>query len=261
MRLRALLVGPLLAGLLTNGVAPAGADDPDAPVTEVSDSVPVLPTVIEVRRLGTSVEGRPIRAYHLGDPTVTVPGKVTAVVLGAMHGNEQAGMRVVSSLRAGDPVRGIDLWVIPTMNPDGVAHDTRGNAHGIDLNRNFPFDWAPLTGNYSSGPKPLSEPESRAMRRFLRDVRPTLMVSFHQPLHGIGRSGERRAFQRRLSRGLGLPLKAFNCTGHCTGTMTSWFNHAYSGTAITVEFGASPRAGYLRGRATRGTLHAFGGRR
>ena len=38
------------------------------------------------------------------------------------------------------------LWIVPSLNPDGVASDTRGNAHGVDLNRNFPFGWRPLDG-------------------------------------------------------------------------------------------------------------------
>jgi protein MpaA len=215
------------------------------------------PAVIGVRRIGTSVRGRAIRAYHLGDPDA----RVTAVVLGAMHGNERAGIRVVRALRRGAPVAGVDLWVIPTINPDGVARDTRGNARGVDLNRNFGHHWAPLTGSTYSGPRPWSEPESRALRRFLDDVRPRLMVSFHQPLHGVGHSSERPAFQRRLSRGLRLPVRAFNCSGTCHGTMTSWYNARHAGTAITVEFGSSPSRYYLTHRAVRGTLGAVLGSR
>lgn len=37
--------------------------------------------------------------------------------------------------------RGIDLWVLDDLNPDGAAADTRQNAHGVDLNRNFPYGW------------------------------------------------------------------------------------------------------------------------
>jgi murein peptide amidase A len=214
-------------------------------------------TVIGVRRIGTSVDGRPIRAYHLGDPAATS----TAVVLGSMHGNEKAGITVVDALRDGKPVKGVDLWVIPTINPDGVAASTRGNSRGVDLNRNFRHGWAPLTGSYYSGTGPFSEPESRAFKRFVNRVDPTFIVSFHQPLHGVGKAGERRAFVRRLARGLALPVKAFNCSGQCHGTMTSWFNANHPGTAVTVEFGPSPSRTYLRGRAARGTLSAVLGHR
>ena len=212
-------------------------------------------TVLGVRRIGTSVDDRPIRAYHLGDRDA----KTTAVVLGSMHGNEKAGITVVDALRDGKPITGVDLWVIPTMNPDGVAASTRGNSRGVDLNRNFRHSWAPLTGSYYSGTEPFSEPESRAFKRFVNRVDPKFIVSFHQPLYGVGKAGERRPFVRKLSRGLGLPIKAFNCTGECHGTMTSWFNANHTGTAVTVEFGSSPSRTYLRGKAAAGTLAAVGG--
>ena len=62
---------------------------------------------------------------------------------------------------------------MPTINPDGVAAGTRGNAHGVDLNRNFPYDWRPLGGGEYSGPAPLSEPESRAAHRLILESSPT----------------------------------------------------------------------------------------
>jgi hypothetical protein len=240
----AVAAGGLTAGLVT----PAVADKPEPYHSEIK----VAQTVIGTRRIGTSVDDRPIRAYHLGNPDANT----TAVVLGSMHGDEKAGLSVVDALHDGKPVKGVNLWIIPTINPDGVAANTRGNSHGVDLNRNFPYKWAPLTGETYSGPKPLSEPESRALKRFLDRVDPKFMVSFHQPLYGVGRAGERRPFVKRLSKGLGLPVKAFNCTGECHGTMTSWFNHSHSGTAVTVEFGSSPSRTYLRGKAARGTLAA-----
>jgi len=42
---------------------------------------------------------------------------------------------------------------------------------------------------------------------------------------------------RRLHRGLRLPIKSFNCSGACHGTMTEWFNAGFPGVAITVEYG------------------------
>ncbi len=250
----------LLAAVAAALAGPAGSSAAADPMPSGPGTIhsvhEITDTVIGVRRIGTSVQDRPIRAYHLGNPD----DRTTAVVLGSMHGDETAGLSVVDALRDGKQVKGVDLWVIPTINPDGVAADDRHNAHGVDLNRNFRHHWAPLTGEYYSGPKPFSEPESRALRRFLDRVDPTFVVSFHQPLGGVGRAGERFPFVRRLSKGLDLPVKAFNCDGVCHGTMTSWFNAEHDGTAVTVELGSSPTREYLRGQAADGTLAAVLGR-
>jgi predicted deacylase len=238
----------LAAALL--GLGSLGA----ATLVTTAEAAPIgdAPTVIASEVIGRSVQGRAIRAYRLGDPT----SPTKAVVLGAIHGDETAGIRVTEGIRRGRPVHEVDLWVIPTVNPDGVARGTRQNAHGVDLNRNFPHKWAPLSGKYYSGTKALSEPEARALRRFLDRVKPDLMVSFHQPLYGVGSDTKGKAFQRRLSNGLDLPIRAFNCTGVCHGTMTSWYNHNHAGTAITVEFGYHPSVSWLRGQAARATVRA-----
>jgi murein peptide amidase A len=257
-------LAPLLALLLVAvaGLGGTASAEPRLAAPRLDGPEPIYSeqeepsTVIGVRRIGTSVDDRPIRAYHLGNPDA----RTTAVVLGSMHGNEKAGISVVDALRDGKPVKGVDLWVIPTINPDGVAANTRQNSRGVDLNRNFRANWAPLTGSYYSGTGPFSEPESRAFKRFVNRVDPKFIVSFHQPLYGVGRAGERRPFLRRLSKGLDLPIKSFNCSGQCHGTMTSWFNANHSGTAITVEFGSSPSQKYLRGKAAIGTLAAVLGR-
>jgi protein MpaA len=98
--------------------------------------------------------------------------------------------------------------------------------------------------------------------RFLRQVRPTYVVSFHQPLRGVGRAGSKgSALVRRLHRGLRLPIKSFNCSGACHGTMTEWFNAGFPGVAVTVEYGR----GVSHKQATRtgptGLLRAVGARR
>src|SRR6478672_5506184 len=134
------------------------------------------PAVIGVRTLGHSVQGRRIVAWHLGQP-----GKPKVVLIATMHGNERAPRQILESLRDRRPIRGVDLWVVPTYNPDGAAHGTRKNAHGVDLNRNYPYGWRDLDGNYESGPSAGSEPETRAMMRFLSSVRPAWVLSFHQP--------------------------------------------------------------------------------
>jgi len=212
--------------------------------------------VVETRRVGVSVKGRTIRAYRVGNPEA----KVTAVAMATMHGDEASTRQILRSIRDGRKVRGIDLWVIPTYNPDGLARGTRANARGVDLNRNFPYRWAPLDGSYESGPRPASEPETRAVMRFVKAVRPRFVVSFHQPLHGVDTSVPSvRRFALRLARGLNLPRKRFVCGGVCHGTFTQWFNHRFEGKAVTVEYAAHPGRHRMRVRAPRQLVRTLGG--
>jgi hypothetical protein len=177
-----------------------------------------------------------------------------------MHGNEPAPKQILDTLRTGETVRGIDLWVVPTYNPDGLAAHTRRNAHGVDLNRNYPNDWAPLTGNYYAGPRPASEPETRAMMRFLRQVRPRRVVSFHQPLNGVDVATKDPGFARRIARALRLPTTDLDCGSTCHGTMTGWFNRHFGGSALTVEYGDHPGRRRLRGQAPGALVRLLGGR-
>ena len=78
------------------------------------------------------------------------------------------------------------------------------------------------------------------MMRFLRDVRPDYVLSFHQPLYGVDTDNKRPGFSRHVARTLKLPATTLDCGGVCHGTMTGWFNHNFKGFALTVEYGAHP---------------------
>jgi hypothetical protein len=229
------------------------------PSTAASGSTRAATPVNQRRVIGYSVQHRPIVAYQLGNPRA----KTTAVLLGQMHGDEHAGVVLARSLVRGRvSVEGIDLWVVPTMNPDGNVANTRQNAHHVDLNRNWRDIWRPLTGVYYSGPHPLSEPETRAMRDFLLAVKPHYLVSLHQPLRGVDTTDGGaldHAFRNRLASNLGLPLKPFRCWSVCHGSLTGWYTTHHFGIADTIEFGGHPTTGYLTGRARRGIIAALGG--
>lgn len=179
--------------------------------------------------IGHSVRGRPITATLKGDPTA--PERV--LVIGCVHGNEPAGVRVARRLIAGGPARNAAIWVVPSLNPDGVAAGTRGNAHGVDLNRNFPFEWQPLGGLEYSGAHAFSEPESRTARRLIMRLQPDITIWFHQPFDLIDRSGGDPMIERRFSQLVGLPLVRLR---RYPGSATSWQNHALAkSTAFVVE--------------------------
>ena len=172
--------------------------------------------------LGRSVDGRPIRVTRVGDPGA--PTKV--LVVGAIHGNERAGVAVVRWLRA-HPARQprVELWLVHDLNPDGAAVGTRQNARGVDLNRNFPDAWQaggrPFA-TYYPGPRPLSEPESRLAARLVRRLHPAVTIWFHQALTLVdtGTAGDQR-LPARYARLSSLPARRL---GFLPGVATRWQN-------------------------------------
>ena len=226
-----------------------------APVAAVATAAKQR-TVIESRVIGHSVKGRDIKAYRVGNPKST--NKV--LVMSTMHGDERATQQIVRSIIRGTPVHGIDLWLIAVLNRDGLVRNTRKNARGVDLNRNYPYHWANLNGRYESGRSPGSEPETKALMRFLGKIRPQRIVSIHQPLHGVDVSTPRsRTFGKRLAAGLHLPTKNLTCGGVCHGTFTQWYMHKYGGRAVTVEYGHHPSKHRMRVTAPRQLIHVLGG--
>ena len=85
---------------------------------------------------GHSAQDRPLRAERVG------AGPVKLLVVGSIHGNETAGRAVLARLRRSTPPAGVELWLVDSVNPDGVRRGTRQNARGVDLNRNFGRRWA-----------------------------------------------------------------------------------------------------------------------
>ncbi|HYF72920.1 MAG TPA: M14 family zinc carboxypeptidase [Nocardioides sp.] len=250
MRLGILTATTLAAGLLTSGLVAT-------PTASYAVRAPDdRPAVVETRVIGHSVKGRPIKAFRLGER-----GEPKVLLISTMHGDEPHTRQILASLRDGRPIRGLNLWVLPVYNPDGLARHTRKNAHGVDHNRNFPYRWADLDGSYESGPRPGSEPETRAAMRFLKQVRPQWIISFHQPLHGVDTDTKDQRFSRRVADKLNLPRKAFTCGGVCHGTMTGWFNHRFRGTALTAEYGAHPPKRLMRKIAPGQVLSIWGAKR
>ncbi|NDA78759.1 MAG: DUF2817 domain-containing protein, partial [Actinobacteria bacterium] len=67
-------------------------------------------------------------------------------MVGVIHGNEQAGLDVIEELRNMAPrdiPANVDLFLMPALNVDGLNMNQRQNANGVDLNRNFPYNWGP----------------------------------------------------------------------------------------------------------------------
>jgi murein peptide amidase A len=160
-------------------------------------------------------------------------------VVGCIHGNECAGLAIVSALRHARVPKGVQLWLVPEMNPDGTAADTRQNAHGVDLNRNFPYRWQPISDpTYYSGPDAVSEPETRAAMRLVRRIRPAVTIWYHQHMDLVDMAGGDRGVARRYAQLAGLEP---TCLTFLSGEETAWSNHTFPGTtSFVVELPAGP---------------------
>jgi murein peptide amidase A len=207
--------------------------------TIASRTAPPDENVRRVRLLARSVRGRAIDAIELGDPD----SRIHALIIGSIHGSEPAGIAIAQALVRHDRIRETDLWVIPDLNPDGVAADTRGNGHGVDLNRNFPAHWRPLGApgtTYYAGPRPLSEPESASVAALVYRIRPQLTIYYHQHLALVDDSEGPYAIERRYAADVHLPLRRLT---DYPGSATGWQDTLLGPTAFVVEL----PSGSLRG--------------
>src|SRR5262245_46659475 len=231
----------VLAGLAATAVA-----------SVVAASVASAPSDLAVSRtvqLGRSVDGRSIVAYERGDQD----SLRKVLVVGCIHGNECAGMAVAADLATTAPPE-TDLWIVPDLNPDGQASDTRGNAHDVDLNRNFPRRWRPLSGIFASGRQPLSEPESRLAADLVERVRPGVSIWFHQHLDVVDDSTGSKNIERRFAHAAGMRLGAL---AREPGSAVTWETYCLMGaSAFVVELPAGALTASQARRLARATLTA-----
>ena len=171
------------------------------------------------------------------------PGGVVVLVVGVIHGDENDGLAVLDLLAAMPVPAGFDLWLLPAINPDGLANDQRGNGNRVDLNRNFPHDWTqigqPGNGQYS-GTGPASEPETQAFIALAQRIKPTLTLWFHQDLYRISPSSGRDApLRQRYAELTGLDYESIT-GGIYTGVAATWVRLSVpNGMSFIVELGGS----------------------
>jgi protein MpaA len=179
--------------------------------------------------LGRSEGGRQIVAIHAGDGR-----RPLVLVVGAIHGNELAGIAVARALEGIGA--GADIWVVPDLNPDGAVRGTRQNGRGVDLNANWSSQWrgGGRPGDvYYAGPRPFSERETQIARRLILRIRPQVTIWYHQHMDVIWAWGPSTAAGRRYAQAAGM---RFYHHHWLPGTATNWQNHHLPGTAaITVE--------------------------
>lgn len=124
--------------------------------------------------LGTTVQGRTVWGMKISDNPLLEEDEIVCFFCGTHHGNEKISAEVpmyflgyIFDNYGTNPdvtywVENREIWVIPVVNPDGYANNSRYNANSVDINRNYSFHWGESASHY--GPFPFSEVESQAIR-------------------------------------------------------------------------------------------------
>lgn len=218
--------------------APTPAPPGTNAATPVSDGWQVI---------GASVQGRPIRARTVGYG----PRKVLFV--GGIHGDEPEGVHTTAALpeafaATGDEDR-VTLTIIEDINPDGRASGTRGNANGVDINRNFPasnFD----ASDPSNGTTPLSQNESRALLETIERVAPNLIIVMHSwsGRQFVNFDGPARDIAERFAQTSGLTAQESTSFAPTPGSLGSFVGRDRGTPMLTVEVlkGSDPVAVWNR---------------
>jgi len=190
------------------------------------------PALIPARQIkaGMSVEKRPIEYHVIGK------GPEVILIMSAIHGDEPAGIPIVEQLaeylrqsRQGF-LNGRTVVLLPFANPDGIAKNTRYNANGVDLNRNFATK--NRINNEKYGLAPLSEPESYIISQIIRQYKPDRIVSIHQPYACIDYDGPGQMLAGHMARYCDLPIKKL---GASPGSLGSYAGETLGIPTITFE--------------------------
>ncbi|MCZ7552212.1 MAG: hypothetical protein B6D39_10200 [Anaerolineae bacterium UTCFX2] len=159
--------------------------------------------------IGQSVEARQIEVFRFG------LGDRERMIIAGMHGAADGNSaaladQLIAHLQANPRLvpEGITLYILRGLNPDGAALGAAAagcfNAHGVDLNRNFPLNWQTewegqdclSTDPASAGSTPLSEPETQAAAKFISARKIETLINYRSGGAGAypaGNGGDRRS--------------------------------------------------------------------
>jgi protein MpaA len=172
---------------------------------------------LNVRRiLAHSVQNRPIDGVFFGPEKIT---RLDTLFIGVFHGDEEISAdllnRWLEHLQAGqfakEPIDFTQkpILIIPVLNPDGLLADTRMNANGVDLNRNYPTpEWKEENQDtiYYSGKSAGSEPETKLVMELIETYQPQKIITVHSPYKVLNFDGPSKALAETMAKESGYSV-------------------------------------------------------
>lgn len=201
-----------------------------------------FPEIAKLESIGKSSEGRDIWSLKISDEVETDDATESAVLFNGMHHAREvmtpevvldAAEWLLTNYAAGDKkainwVNNTEIYLVPMLNVDGNAKVWSGSrmwrkntnyGHGVDINRNYPYQWGACNGSSGStwsdtyrGPSAGSEPEAQALMGLVSRVKPVFDISYHSyseiVIYPMGCKGARTAGNRAVVEGIGASLGA-----------------------------------------------------
>lgn len=173
------------------------------------------PQLAKVFAIGSSLEGRNIYALKISDNVDLDEAEAEVFFVGCHHAREWISVEIpyllakylVENYESDPAIKSLvnrsEIWVVPLLNPDGLEYsihfyrywrknrrDNGGGSYGIDLNRNYSYNWGfdnegsssnPFSNTYR-GSAAFSEPETQAVRDFFQQRSIQALITYHS--HG-----------------------------------------------------------------------------
>lgn len=211
----------------------------------------VRPANVQV--IGYSVENRALEVYRYGN------GSVHKLIVAGIHGGyEWNTIALADELIAylndhGERIpKDTTLYILHDMNPDGMARgktpDGRANAHNVDLNHNWPYNWASDWSRdgcfneriLSGGSGPGSEPEVQVLTGFIYQIKPAALISYHSAALGIFPGGKpdfppSKKLAKAVAEVSDYPYPPIHTGCDYTGNMTDWAANTQGIPSLDIE--------------------------
>jgi protein MpaA len=173
------------------------------------------------------------------------PKQNSTLIIGVVHGDEPQGKWLIEKYLSNCKSKSQSALFIPCLNPDGLAKNTRTNANGVDINRNFPTkNWGENKGDnatcddkttaYYGGKSPASEIETQFVIKVVEKFKPKLILTLHAPYKVVNYDGDAKIYAQKVSEIIKYPIE--ESIGYPTpGSFGTWAGIERDIPIITLE--------------------------
>ena len=157
------------------------------------------------------------------------------LIIGVVHGDEPQGEFLINNFLKNNAIPQ-NILFIPSLNPDGQQLETRTNANGIDINRNFPTQNWELTerNRYFGGDSPNSEIETQFIIKIVEKYAPKLIITLHTPFKIVNFDGDAQEISEKIAKIFNYPVET--SIGYPTpGSFGTWAGIERNIPIITIE--------------------------